>query len=1754
MAGNGIELAVAYVSIVPEVSKIAPGVRKALGDTGRYGDAAGKTLGSKMASGASGALKKGLKVAGLASLGVSVGGAISAGLYKGLGRLTAIEQAQAKLKGLGHSAQSVSTIMDNALASVKGTAFGLEEAASVAASSVAAGIRPGKELEKTLKLVADASTIAGRDMGSMGTIFNKVIAQGKVQGDELMQLSEAGIPALALLSKQMGKTTTEVSGMIRKGQIDAKTFMDAIGKGMPGAALAAGQTTQGAFKNMGAAAGRLGATLAGPFYHQARDAFSGMTELLDSMDATAQPVMKRFEGYIRGTMVPALRSMAPEAKTAFTALGDSLSSVVSAGQLDQAKASAVTVLTGMRDAAIALAPPLLRLVTVAAQAGAAISVDTWKIFADVLNATAEVAEHVVAPIASVVAKLTGAVPGLTQTVAVFTLLRKAMAMDSAIGSVEKLGGRISALSGYAGKASGVVGALGAKVSGLTGALTGFGGLAVGAVVTGVTMLASTVNSANSSFESASKGMRAANVELEKVRNNIMLTKGEMSTEQVDAVTASLNKTIDATKQLSETSKFGTQLSHLFGAYNGDGMDRQIEKINTAKKSVESWQFVQDRLGMSQKEITQAIAQGGDAYDSLVSKVGGLGAQGKAAAADIQYLRSKVTEMQSEAQNATPLQQFTSAMKLLGDASADTSEKLNVYSQTVALLAGRDLSAEQSTANLNAQVEQNKQAFEQAGQAAAQAGGAMLTVTGQIDTTTAAGRELFSSAQKMSEALYGQITAMQQKGSTEKDMIAQAQATRDTFIMNAQAAGLNAEQANKLADSYIGIPKQVVTVITNPGIAAASAEIAKYKGKLDAVPKEKAVTVKTLSEDAKKQLEDVGFKTQKLKDGKVKITADDKQLQGVLENAKKGVFNFASLAGQKKPKLSVDNSQAMKGINQVKQGIDNLTDKTVTITTKHKDVKGHSLGGILGFSTGGFLPTTGPGTERRDGFLGVDASGSPIARVDAGEHVTRRSMSEKYHRELTEINNGTFPKLPGYATGGTVGKKPLGMVSSIKDTASRFDLTGFATGTYGMPTINGDKYVYGGRGWGDNLAMPIALARRAAGLAPFGEVPSVEQLPAYLQTLGARPGSWSKGKLAINFTLDGDKGSVVEAILPDGTIATMVPGKGGVLGGHVYGGLNQSYVMPASNPLAILAGVQNLPEQLLDDKGNLLEGDELKKAIQDAGGASALPGLFKSSGTTVGSSGTITGAIKDVISAGVTGQVADVLSVFGIEDRMPPLVNAVLQLAGLAKNQMGGSLSAGNSGAVDQMTGRTYEPSREEIAASMVATTPRSVAGAGAGQWRTTALAALEWLGMSTAMVDNVLAEIQKRSKGNTNYSAPAPLTEEEKEQQEDFADNRADYADSMRVYESKLAEWEKNGGKDKNGKPVAKPRKPKAPGEPKEKEFKDATVHGLMGLTPQEFFSNVDSELPRQIYHPLANIVAGLKIMDSDNASLEMLWGQMKHYEQGGKVKPNPKLKAMLKKAGVDVSGDDQIITAKTGEMIMSKTAAAGNEAVLDQMNQGVPLDERGLRAAPANMALSVYDSVAPQTAAQIASGVVTAGGKIASGALREGGKALGAGVSTGGNMVGSALGAIPVVGAPIGAVVSGASGIAGSAIDIGSGLAADTVDMFTPMAADLAGEGASQVAMAGSRMMHAGVDTLNGGVPTLQEMLSDHLPEMGAALSAVSSALPQQIGGGAFTQQLTAPGRGGNTYNFYGVMQDMKAKFNEVSMADRMGIGAVMV
>jgi hypothetical protein len=96
--------------------------------------------------------------------------------------------------------------------------------------------------------------------------------------------------------------------------------------------------------------------------------------------------------------------------------------------------------------------------------------------------------------------------------------------------------------------------------------------------------------------------------------------------------------------------------------------------------------------------------------------------------------------------------------------------------------------------------------------------------------------------------------------------------------------------------------------------------------------------------------------------------------------------------------------------------------------------GKSTGGILrGYSVGGQLPTSGPGTDTVDGFLGIDSVGIPRARLDAGEWIINSTSSERYNRELAAINVGTFPKLPGYANGGVLSReysaRDLGYTSS-----------------------------------------------------------------------------------------------------------------------------------------------------------------------------------------------------------------------------------------------------------------------------------------------------------------------------------------------------------------------------------------------------------------------------------------------------------------------------------------------------------------------------------------------------------------------------------------------------------------------------------------------------------------------------------------------------------------------------------------------------
>ena len=245
----------------------------------RVGTAVGTVIGKGMGAAIS------VGIAGAATVATAAVGTLTLALTKGFQRLKTIDQAKFKLKALGSSAEEVASIMASAEKAVKGTAFSLGDAATVAASAVAAGKEPGEQLTKYLTLIADTAAVAGTEFSEMASIFNKVSTNNKAYTDDLQQLADRGIPVFQLLRKQYGVTAEELQKMVEDGKVTADDFQRALQGKLGGAAATIGGSFSSAVDNAEAALGRLGAALLKPAFDQASGQIGGVTAALDKMTA-----------------------------------------------------------------------------------------------------------------------------------------------------------------------------------------------------------------------------------------------------------------------------------------------------------------------------------------------------------------------------------------------------------------------------------------------------------------------------------------------------------------------------------------------------------------------------------------------------------------------------------------------------------------------------------------------------------------------------------------------------------------------------------------------------------------------------------------------------------------------------------------------------------------------------------------------------------------------------------------------------------------------------------------------------------------------------------------------------------------------------------------------------------------------------------------------------------------------------------------------------------------------------------------------------------------------------------------------------------------------------------------------------------------------------------------------------------------------------------------------------------------------------
>lgn len=278
-----IEIANAYVALRVKMPGVTRDITTALGGAAGAGESAGRSIGDRLVSSATKVVK-----AGAATIGGVLAAGVGTALVKGFQRLDAIDVARKKLTGLGNDAGAVDTIMQNALASVKGTSFGLGDAATVAAQAVAAGIKPGKDLEGVLKTVANTAAAAGTDLGDMGSIFAKAMSQANgVQNDVLAQVADKGIPIYQALADQLGVTSGEVFKLASEGKVNFEQFAAAAKAAAGTVAQEMGTTVGGSWKNLIASLGRSGAGLLSGIFPQIAPSLQAITVALTPLEGMA---------------------------------------------------------------------------------------------------------------------------------------------------------------------------------------------------------------------------------------------------------------------------------------------------------------------------------------------------------------------------------------------------------------------------------------------------------------------------------------------------------------------------------------------------------------------------------------------------------------------------------------------------------------------------------------------------------------------------------------------------------------------------------------------------------------------------------------------------------------------------------------------------------------------------------------------------------------------------------------------------------------------------------------------------------------------------------------------------------------------------------------------------------------------------------------------------------------------------------------------------------------------------------------------------------------------------------------------------------------------------------------------------------------------------------------------------------------------------------------------------------------------------
>ncbi|MEW1754068.1 phage tail tape measure protein [Streptomyces angustmyceticus] len=489
----------------------------------------------------------------------------------------------------------------------------------------------------------------------------------------------------------------------------------------------------------------------------------------------------------------------------------------------------------------------------------------------------------------------------------------------------------SQATGFTGTLRGVAAAAGSglrsAMGGLMGAMGGPWGLAIAGVTVGLGLLAS-------AQQKAAAEAAQHQTEIDNLTSALRESNGAVD----ESVRAQAAQTIQGAKlkdingSLAATMKTaGFSLRDVTDAYldSGNGMGKLADKM---------WHLAaaQAKLSTSKGPDTDAgkkAAQLSVAYGSAANTLNDLAGNFK-----------KASSAQKELNDAKKLggdgvsayDRLKEAVADLADKTGDADSRTRALRASLDLLSGGSINLQAAQARVNEAITQANDALTDGVKKSDGWGKALIRANGQIDTATKNGQGLFNTlnniADGSSDAAIAAYDFAQSQGKSLPDSLkasqGEMQKARDAAIKLGRGYGLSEKQAEGVANAMGLIPGQVSILLQTKGVDSTLAELLAVQAEFQRMPKATKIRVDTLSEGAKKKLEDLGF-TIKLIPGtrEYEVIVKDKKAKDQLQDV---IDQMSAVPSGKEVKMDAATVGAVKDLEGLKAKVASAHGKTITM--------------------------------------------------------------------------------------------------------------------------------------------------------------------------------------------------------------------------------------------------------------------------------------------------------------------------------------------------------------------------------------------------------------------------------------------------------------------------------------------------------------------------------------------------------------------------------------------------------------------------------------------------------------------------------------------------------------------------------------------------------------------------------------------------------------------------------------------------------